>query len=81
MTTNIQKWGNSQGIRLPKSILDALNWSINEKIIIDMHEDHIVIKTAVPKKHKSIEELFKDYNDEYVPEEIDWGTPTGKEIW
>ncbi len=81
MTTNIQKWGNSQGIRLPKSILDALNWSINEKIVIDMHEDHIVVKTAAPKKHKSIEELFENYNDEYVPEEIDWGTPTGKEIW
>ena len=34
MTTTIQKWGNSQGIRLPKHILEALNWHEGEKLDI-----------------------------------------------
>ena len=32
MTVTIQKWGNSQGIRIPKYILDELTWSENETV-------------------------------------------------
>jgi len=28
----VQKWGNSHGVRIPKHLLDSLNWSIGEKI-------------------------------------------------
>lgn len=28
----IQKWGNSQGIRIPKSILKAVNWKADEEL-------------------------------------------------
>ena len=34
MTTTIQKWGNSQGIRIPKILLDTVEWGENEQIII-----------------------------------------------
>ena len=27
MTTTIQKWENSQGIRIPKTILDTVKWT------------------------------------------------------
>ena len=32
MKTTIQKWGNSQGVRIPKAILDTVEWKENEKI-------------------------------------------------
>lgn len=28
----------------------------------------------------NIEKLFKNFNEEYKPEEIDWGKPQGEEI-
>jgi len=31
--------------------------------------------------YKSLKERFKDYNGDYKPTEIDWGSPVGKEIW
>ena len=34
MTTTIQKWGNSQGVRIPKIILDTVNWVEDEQIMI-----------------------------------------------
>ena len=34
MTTTIQKWGNSQGVRIPKIILDTVNWAEEEQIMI-----------------------------------------------
>ena len=81
MTTNIQKWGNSQGIRLPKYLLDLLKWSVNEQIEIKMQDDKIIIEKASPKNHKNIAELFEGYEGNYTPEEIDWGKPMGEEVW
>ena len=81
MTTNIQKWGNSQGIRLPKHLLDSLKWAENETITIKAEKDRIVIEQADPKRHMSIEELVEDFDGEYRPEEIDWGDAAGREVW
>jgi antitoxin component of MazEF toxin-antitoxin module len=32
MITRIRKWGNGLGLRLPKSILDQVNFQIDEDI-------------------------------------------------
>lgn len=82
MTTIIQKWGNSQGVRIPKVILDSVNWSENEKIVIIVDNGKLVIEKAKEEhKRKNIKELFKDYKEDYTPVEIDWGKPEGDEIW
>ncbi len=82
MTTMIQKWGNSQGVRIPKVILDSVNWSENEKIVIIVDNGKLVIEKAKEEhKRKNIKELFKDYKEDYTPVEIDWGKPEGDEIW
>jgi len=80
MTTNIQKWGNSQGLRIPKILLDTLNWTEGQPIEIVLKEDEIVLKSAKAKK-KSIQELFADYQGDYQLSEMDWGEPEGKEVW
>ena len=81
MTTTIRKWGNSQGIRIPKSILDSVNWSENEKIQIMIENGKLILEKAKDNKRKNIKELFKDYKGDYKSEEIDWGEPQGDEIW
>ena len=47
MTTNIQKWGNSQGLRIPKFLLDTLNWTEGQPIEIVLKNDEIILKSAV----------------------------------
>lgn len=79
MTTNIQKWGNSQGIRIPKVLLDTVNWSENEQIVITVDNGKLIIEKA--ENRKNIKDLFKDYKGEYNKAEIDWGNPVGDEIW
>jgi len=78
--TTIQKWGNSQGIRIPKIILDMVNWSGNEKIELEVDDGKIIIEKA-KEKRKNIKELFENYEGEYEPIDIDWGEPEGEEIW
>jgi len=80
MITTIQKWGNSQGIRLPKIILENVNMKEGESVEIITYDDTIVIKRA-PGNRKTIIELFAGYEGDYIPEEIDWGEPVGGEIW
>ncbi len=79
MKTTIQKWGNSQGVRIPKFILDTVQWSTDEQIVLIADKDTIIIKKAEPRKN--IKELFADFDGEYSPVEIDWGEPNGEEIW
>jgi len=80
MIATIRKWGNSQGVRLPKILLDDLNMSEGNEVEILKQDNVIVIKHATQKR-KTIQELFAGYNDDYTPEEIDWGEPVGGEIW
>lgn len=75
----LQKWGNSQGIRLPKFLLNELGWSENEELSVIKEDDKLIIKKH--NKRKNIVELFDGYDGDYKPEEIDWGEAKGKELW
>lgn len=82
MNTTIQKWGNSQGIRLPKYILEQINWNVDEVLNIEVKDNSIILK----KKSQDypvidLEKLFSEYDGEIPIGEIDWGEPQGNEVW
>lgn len=81
-TAKVQKWGNSQGIRIPKYILDKAEISEGDIVEIALEDDKIVIfqPKRVLKKY-TINDLFKDYKGDCQTEEQDWGEPVGKEEW
>lgn len=74
----IRPWGNSQGIRIPKNILEKLNISISDTLQLDVKDDAIVLKKTF--KHKSFEERLAEYNGKISVEDFDWGDPMGKEL-
>lgn len=80
MQTTIQKWGNSQGIRIPKAFLDALGMKENDLVELNRVDDNIVITKAKEKKELTLEDIFKDYTEEWAAEEFEWGSPVGKEV-
>lgn len=66
MEARIQKWGNSNGIRIPSSILKSLNLKTDNILNIEQVEEKIVI--AIPKKRKiSLAEKFKNYKGKIYP--------------
>ena len=80
--SNISKCGNAKAIRIPNSVLEALNWSENDKIELRIEDGEIKAKKIIEiKKRKNIKELFADHEEEYECEIIEWGNPVGKEIW
>lgn len=74
----LQKWGNSQGFRIPKTILESLAWQENDQFSLLTQENKIIIEPV--QKRKSIQELFADFHGTYEAAEIEWGEPAGKEI-
>ncbi len=80
MYATIQKWGNSQAIRLPKGILEVADLHENDRVEIEADIDRIVIK-RINKKHKTLEERLAGYTGDYKGSEWDTGEAKGKEAW
>ena len=82
MQTTIQKWGNSQGIRIPKAFLDALGMAENDPVELCRLDDNIVIRKArQEEKELTLDDIFGDYEGNEKIEEFDWGSPVGREVW
>ncbi len=80
MEVRLQKWGNSDGIRIPSSILKELNLKTNDKVVLNYEEGKIII-TKPTKEKISLEERFLNYKGENLAKEFEWDDPEGKEIW
>ena len=80
MEARLQKWGNSDGIRIPSVILKSLNIKTNDKLNIDQIDNKIVISKPIKSKI-SLEERFIQYNGENLAKDFEWDEPRGKEIW
>ncbi len=78
MLAKIQKWGNSQGVRIPKSILNSAHFSDGEEVEIIAVDGRIVIEHT--KRHKSLKERLKGYDGDYQCSEWDTGSPEGQEV-
>ncbi len=82
MLTKIQKWGNSQGIRIPKNLLKNSKIQIGEEVNIVVQVGKIIIEpTNKIHGRYSIDDLAKKMPDQYNPAEENWGAPVGKEVW
>jgi antitoxin MazE len=82
MHAKIQKWGNSQGLRLTKNLLSDARLKIGDKVAIRV-EDGIMIVAPAKKirgKH-NLKDLVARIPENHKTDEIDWGMPVGKEDW
>ena len=80
MFSSIQKWGNSNAIRIPKGILEDAVLQENDRVEIKAEKGCIIV-SRVDKKHKTLEERLAGYEGGYNPGEWDTASPKGKEVW
>jgi antitoxin MazE len=82
MVTKIQKWGNSQGLRLARQVLEDAHISVGDDVDVTTKDGRIVIAPMRRVRGKrSLEELVSRIPKGYKSEEMDWGEPTGREVW
>ena len=82
MVTRVQKWGNSQGLRLSKELLSAADIDVGDAVDVTVREGSIVV-TPVRRVRGALEldDLLAAIPDDYRHEELDWGPAVGNEVW
>lgn len=86
MTTTLQAWGNSQGLRLPKALLSALQLKLGASLEVELSpkQDAIIVKPSkapsrVRGRHR-IEDLVVAMPKRYKAAEFAW-SKSGREVW
>ena len=63
MHATIQKWGNSQAVRLPKAVLEIASIKENEQVHIVAERNQIIIKKSRKhREHIPLAERLKDWS-------------------
>ena len=82
MVTKVQKWGNSQGLRLAKQVLEDARISVGDDVDVTARDGVIVISPVKRIRGKrDLQELVSRIPKNYKAGEIDWGVPVGREAW
>ena len=74
MIAKIQKWGNSQGLRLSKDLLSEAEIKVGDAVDVAVREGALVV-TPVRRVRggHDLRELVRRIPKDYKPEEVDWG--------
>ena len=82
MLAKIQKWGNSQGLRLAKNLLADVQLNIGDEVDISVKDGIMIVTPAkrIRGRHK-LKDLVARIPENYETSEVDWGEPVGKETW
>jgi len=82
MITKVQKWGNSQGLRISKELLADADLAVGDAVEVAARDGVLVITPArrVRGGH-DLRQLVQDMPADYKVEELNWGPPGGREVW
>ncbi|MDR2599748.1 MAG: AbrB/MazE/SpoVT family DNA-binding domain-containing protein, partial [Oscillospiraceae bacterium] len=76
--SQVSKWGNSQGIRIPRKLLHSIGIDVTDEVEIIAKKNLLIIK---PMKSKTIDWYLESYTGEL--NRYDWGDldePKGREL-
>lgn len=79
MIANIVKWGNSQGIIIPKVFMEECEFKMGEAVSMEVRDKELVIRQLF--SHKTLEERTAECGGalgDFI--EFDWGEPKGREL-
>lgn len=81
MIAKVQKWGNSQGLRLSRDLLSEVEIEAGDAVDVVVREGALVV-TPVRRVRggHDLRELVSRIPKDYKPEEVDWGPPVGREV-
>jgi antitoxin MazE len=80
MRVTVKKWGNSAAVRLPASVMQAIQLQLDEVVEVREARGRIVIERVRPRKYE-LSELVKGITKKNQHGPIDFGPAVGGEIW
>jgi antitoxin MazE len=80
MQTKIQRWGNSLGLRIPRSFAEEAGVEAGSQVDLSVRDGDLVVRTTKRRKYR-LSELLKKVTIKNLHGEVDAGGPVGREVW
>ncbi len=80
MKTQVQKWGNSLALRIPKSFANEMGLGQNSSVQLMIKEGVLVIAPDTESAW-TLEELLREVTEDNIHHEWETGPPEGDETW
>lgn len=82
MVTKVQKWGNSQGLRLARNLLEDANIAVGDEVDLVVRDGVILVRPVGRVRGRcSLRKLVARIPRGYRAGEVGTGRPVGKEVW
>lgn len=78
--TTLSKWGNSPAVRLPVALMKTAELAVGNQVRVVAERGRIIIE-PVEVFDYDIKTLVASLPEDYHPEEFDFGTVQGREVW
>jgi antitoxin MazE len=80
MKTQIQKWGNSLAVRIPKAFAAHLGMVQDSSVELALEDGNLVIRPSPSPKYQ-LSELLDRVTENNLHSEEDYGRAVGNEEW
>ena len=80
MVTKLVKWGNSLGLRIPKSFAKEAGVDEGSAVDLSLEGDRLVIRPVRKARYK-LSNLISEIRDDNLHKEISTGEAVGREVW
>ena len=80
MTTKIQQWGNSLGLRIPKTIAEEAGVGAGSEVDLSVADGELIVRPARPSK-ADLQKLLRGVTSKNLHEAVETGKPVGRESW
>jgi antitoxin MazE len=78
--TKVQKWGNSLGLRIPRSFAKEMGVEAGSEVDLSLRNGDLVVKPARRRTYR-LKDLLRKVTARNIHGETDTGRPVGKEVW
>ena len=80
MLTKVQKWGNSLGLRIPRSFAADARVEAGSLVDISLVRGGLMVRGVRPKRCR-LADLLKGISKRNLHAEVSAGGPAGREAW
>jgi antitoxin MazE len=78
--TKIQRWGNSLGLRIPRSFAEEAGVEAGSEVDLSLRGGDLVVKPARRARYR-LAELVRKITAKNLHGEVETGSPVGREVW
>ncbi|MBI3468737.1 MAG: AbrB/MazE/SpoVT family DNA-binding domain-containing protein [Planctomycetes bacterium] len=78
--TKIQRWGNSFGLRIPRSLARDVGVAAGMLVDLKIEDGHLVLTPRLQKRYQ-LDDLLAQVTRKNVHAEVSAAGPQGHEVW